>query len=67
MGIHAGDIDDFSLARLNHRLGCKLRKQEAGIEVRLNDLIPVLWSLIEDTPTSTLTAMAATPSAEARS
>jgi hypothetical protein len=31
-----------------HRLGRKLRKQEAGVEVRLDHLIPIPWSQIED-------------------
>jgi hypothetical protein len=36
-------------------LGWKLRKQEAGIEVRFNYPVPVAWSLIEDAlPTITM-------------
>ena len=48
-GIHAGDINDFSFAPLYHRLSRELRKQKTGIQVRLDYLIPILWSLVEHT------------------
>ena len=39
-GIHAGDVDDFSSAMLDHRGRRKLRKQKAGVEVGLDHPIP---------------------------
>ena len=42
---------------LHHRLGHKLGKQEAGVEVRLDHLIPVLGCLFEDTPKLGISAL----------